>query len=121
MKYVNKKFTNLDDAIANLIKTANDDYCDRNSQASSDVVQKMQDQFTKGWTVKSGSKYISIYKTLGSQQMIWGGIVATDNHKKFKKGDILMANGFRTFAQNAARGNILQGSFGVQWTGANYL
>ena len=121
MKYVTKKFTNLEDAIKNLIKTANDDYCDRNSQASSEIVEKMQERFTNGWTVKPGNKYISIYKTLGSQQSIWGGIVATDTHKKFKKGDILMANGFKSFAQNAARGNILEGNFGVQWTGANYL
>ncbi len=125
MKYVTKKFTNLEDAIKNLIKTANDDYCDSTSydgsKTKTEVRLRMEEQFTNGWSVKPGNKYISIYKTLGSQSCIWGGIVATDNHKKFKKGDILMANGYKSFAQNAARGNILEGNFGVKWTGANYL
>ena len=120
----NEKFNNLDDAIDNLIKKANEDYCDRSYKSEDAVpehVLKMQDEFTNGWTVEKGRAYISIYKTLGVQKSIWCGIVATDNHKKFKKGDVLMANGFKSFAQNAARGNVLEGGFGIQWTGANYL
>jgi hypothetical protein len=41
--------------------------------------------------------------------------------KKFKKGDILMAAGWNAPARNAARGNILDGGYDINWTGACYL
>ena len=45
----------------------------------------------------------------------------TDNDKKFKKGDLLKPAGYDKPARNAARGNILDGGFGIQWTGPLYL
>ena len=42
-------------------------------------------------------------------------------HKKFKKGDILKAAGWNAPARNAARGNILDGGYAINWTGACYL
>ena len=123
MKQVTKQFTNIQDGIKNLIKAANADYCDRSYREDgtiSDHVLKMQEEFKNGWTIKDGKKYIGIYKTLGSQKSIWGGVVKEDGGR-FKKGDILKAAGYGKYAMNAPRGNVLEGNFSVSWTGANYL
>jgi len=123
MKQVTKQFTDIKDGIKNLIKAANADYCDRNSYGSeekSETRTKMEEQFVNGWTIKEGKKYIGIYKTLGNQQSIWGGVVKEDGGR-FKKGDILKAAGYGKYAMNAPRGNVLEGNFPVVWTGANYL
>ena len=123
MKQVTKQFTDIKDGIKNLIKAANADYCDRSYREDgtiSDHVLKMQEEFKNGWTIKEGKKYIGIYKTLGNQQSIWGGVVKEDGGR-FKKGDILKAAGYGKYAMNAPRGNVLEGNFSVSWTGANYL
>ena len=123
MKQVTKQFTNIQDGIKNLIKAANADYCDNRSYGSegkSEVRTKMEEQFKNGWTIKDGKKYIGIYKTLGSQQSIWGGVVKEDGGK-FKKGDILKAAGYGKYAMNAPRGNVLEGNYAIQWTGPLYL
>ena len=41
--------------------------------------------------------------------------------KKFKKGDLLKPAGYDKPARNAARGNILDGGFQINWTGPLYL
>ena len=127
MKQVTKQFTNIQDGIKNLIKAANADYCDNRSYGSegkSEVRTKMEEQFKNGWTIKDGKKYIGIYKTLGNQQSIWGGVVKEDSaNGLLKKGDILKAAGYGAYTMVGAgkRGNVLKGNFGVVWTGANYL
>jgi len=123
MKQVTKQFTNIQDGIKNLIKAANADYCDNRSYGSegkSEVRTKMEEQFKNGWTIKDGKKYIGIYKTLGSQKSIWGGVVKEDGGR-FKKGDILKAAGYGKYAMNAPRGNVLEGNYAIQWTGPLYL
>ena len=123
MKQVTKQFTDIKDGIKNLIKAANADYCDRSYREDgtiSDHVLKMQENFKNGWTIKDGKKYIGIYKTLGNQSSIWGGVVKEDGGR-FKKGDILKAAGYGKYAMNAPRGNVLEGNYSVSWTGANYL
>lgn len=67
--------------------------------------------------VKVGSKYIKIIR----DNSVWGFIVNTENDKKFKVGDILKAAGYNAPARNAARGNILEGGYRIQWTGPLYL
>jgi len=79
-------------------------------------VQNMINEFNNRLTVKTGSKYIKIINN-----GVWGFIVNTDNDKKFKRGDILKAAGFNAPARNAARGNIVDGGYTVQWTGPLYL
>ena len=125
MKQVTKQFTDIKDGIKNLIKAANADYCDNRSYGSegkTEIRTKMEEQFKNGWKIKEGKKYIGIYKTLGNQQSIWGGVVKEDGGR-FKKGDILKAAGYGTYTMVGAgrRGNVLEGNFSVSWTGANYL
>lgn len=88
-----------------------------------DFETKMGDveKFADGLEVKQGKKYIKIEKQLGSQRMVWGFVVAVDNDKKFRKGDILMAAGFNAPARNKPRGNILDGGYRIRWTGPEYL
>ena len=88
-----------------------------------DFETKMGDveKFADGLEVKQGKKYIKIEKQLGSQRMVWGFVVAVDNDKKFRKGDILMPAGYAAPARNAARGNILDNDFDVTWSGPKYL
>ena len=82
---------------------------------------EMKANFAEGISVEYGKKYIKIVKTLGSQRMVWGFIVGVDNDKKFKLGDILKPAGWKAPARNAARGNILDGGYPINWTGPLYL
>jgi len=128
MKTVTKQFTDVMDGVKNLIKAANADYCDGTSydgsKTKSDVRLEMEEKFKNGWTIKDGKKYIGIYKSLGNQQSIWGGVVKEDSaNGLLKKGDILKAAGFGSYTLRGAgrRGNVLNGNFSVSWTGASYL
>jgi len=71
--------------------------------------------FNESLTYKAGSKYIKITRERGG---VWGFVVNIENDKKFKKGDILKAAGWAAPARNFARGNILDGGYTVDWTGA---
>ncbi len=73
--------------------------------------------FEDSFEIREGKKYIKLVRKNGG---VWGFIVATDDHKKFKKGDILKAAGFNAPATNAARGNIFE-EYSVAWTGPHYL
>tara|TARA_B100001248_G_scaffold255383_1_gene235055 strand:- start:25979 stop:26317 length:339 start_codon:yes stop_codon:yes gene_type:complete len=79
--------------------------------------QGVLDNFYDNVQVKQGKKYIKIIR----ENSVWGFIVATDNHPKFRKGDILKAAGWNAPAMNAPRGNILDGGYTVRWTGPLYL
>ena len=128
MKQVTKQFTDIKDGIKNLIKAANADYCDSTSydgsKTKTDIRLEMEEKFKNGWTIKEGKKYIGIYKTLGNQSSIWGGVVKEDSaNGLLKKCDILKAAGYGTYTMVGAgrRGNVLEGNYSVSWTGANYL
>jgi hypothetical protein len=66
--------------------------------------------------ISKGKKYARITQR-GSA---WGFVVLDDSDKKFKKGDILMAAGWKTPARNQARGNIFE-EYSIGWAGPNYL
>ena len=128
MKQVTKQFTDVMDGVNNLIKAIKADYCDSTSydgsKTKTDIRLEMEEKFKNGWTIKNGQKYIGIYKTMGNQSSIWGGVVKKDSaNGLLKKGDILKAAGYGTYTMVGAgrRGNVLEGNFGVVWTGANYL
>ena len=92
MKQVTKQFTDVMDGVKNLIKAANADYCDSPSydgfeEVKSDTRLEMEEKFKNGWTIKNGQKYIGIYKTLGNQRSIWGGVAKKDSAcGRVKKG-----------------------------------
>ena len=90
----------------------------KNSATISDIQKDMYNKFKDNITYKVGSKYVKIYNEKGS---VWGFVVNTDKDKKFKKGDILKAAGYNSPARNAARGNIIDGGYCIQWTGPLYL
>ena len=74
-------------------------------------------EFNDELQYKVGNKYIKVI----TDRTVWGFIVNTENDKKFRKGDILKAAGWAAPARNAARGNIVDGGYTIQWTGPLYL
>ena len=81
----------------------------------------MCDEYTNGISVEYGRKYIKIITSRhGGNASVWGFIVGVDNDKKFKKGDLLKPAGWAAPARNAARGNILDGGYAINWTGPLY-
>ena len=87
-------------------------------EPKSSVQNDMFDRFKSRIDFKEGKKYIKIFTEGGS---VWGFVVNTDKDNKFRKGDILKAAGWNAPARNAARGNILDGGYMIQWTGPLYL
>ena len=79
---------------------------------------EMCEEYAVSLEYKYGKKYIKIFEKGGGVKAF---VVGVDNDKKFKKGDILMAASWAAPARNAARGNILDGGYPIQWTGACYL
>ena len=108
----------------NLIEDIKTDYAaykgrtyNAGSQLSADISDKMIAEFNESLSYKTGSKYIKITRERGG---VWGFVVATDKDKKFAKGDILKAAGWRTPALNQARGNLFE-DYSVAWTGPHYI
>ena len=83
-----------------------------------DNKKKMNEDYKNNFTITYGKKYIKITEKGGGVKAF---VVGVDNDKKFKKGDILMAAGWNAPARNAARGNVLDGGYAINWTGACYL
>lgn len=90
----------------------------RLSDIRTEIQAKMLDEYINGIRFDVGSKYIKVV----AGTSVWGFIVKTDKHPKFKRGDILRAATWAAPATNKARGNILNGDLSwVQWTGPKYL
>jgi hypothetical protein len=81
------------------------------------VNERMIADFNEGLRFEEGRKYVKVI----TGNSVWGFIVAVENDKKFRKGDILKAAGWNAPARNAPRGNIIDGGYDVRWTGPNYL
>ena len=90
----------------------------RGLDALTETNKEMIARFNEKITFKVGNKYIKVFTEGGS---VWGFVVNTDNDKKFRKGDILKAAGYAAPARNAARGNIVDGGYTINWTGPLYL
>jgi hypothetical protein len=118
---VKQKTEDLTQGIMNMMAGAKEDYV---RMSTSNGKKELTGYFAEKvanyddlLTVKEGTKYIKIIND-GS---VWGFVVNTDNDKKFRKGDILKAAGYAAPARNAARGNILDGGYTINWTGPLYL
>ena len=87
----------------------------------------MCDAYEDARTVTYGKKYIKLLEVRSFPPCAIGGgsalafIVGVDTDKKFKMGDILMAASWSAPARNKARGNVLDGDYGIKWTGPTYL
>ena len=116
---VKKTFETVEDGIANMLAAAIAVYEKFMPSSKGETAKKMNKEFAEGFVVKKGSKYIKIMTRNGGSA--WGFVVATDNDKKFKKGDLLKCAGWAAPARNGARGNVLDGGFAINWTGPLYL
>ena len=82
-----------------------------------DNKKKMNANYADTFDIRYGKKYIKIV----CDNSVAAFVVGVDNDKKFKKGDILKPAGWAAPARNAARGNILDGGYPINWTGPLYL
>jgi hypothetical protein len=115
--YVEKsKNTTLEDGIDNLMNAMIEDYKSMGSP-DWDNSTDMEKRYAEGFTAKKGKKYIKIISN-GSAKCF---VVAVENDKKFRKGDVLFASSWDAPARNRARGNVIDGGYGINWTGAEYL
>ena len=81
------------------------------------IRREMFDVYVNTLSETYGSKYIKVI----SNGSVSAFIVNTKNDKKFRYGDILNAASWKAPARNAARGNVLEGNYNINWTGACYL
>lgn len=112
----------MNDELQILLETIKEDYLSWSTLGTdydslADHRKNMIEEFNNGLTINVGSKYIKVI----SNNSVWGFVVNTENDKKFKNGDILKAAGWNAPARNAARGNIFEGGYKIQWTGPLYL
>lgn len=104
----------MKEALELLLKAIRDDYL---SWVPADYRDSENTKrFLEGLSYTEGPKYIKVM----SEGSVWGFIMKEDD-SKFRKGDILMAAGWRGPARNSARGNILDGGYNIRWTGPLYL
>ena len=82
-----------------------------------EIRKKMCAEYADTYDIRYGKKYIKIV----SKDSVAAFVVGVDNDKVFKKGDILKPAGYNAPARNAARGNILDGGYPINWTGPLYL
>ena len=81
-----------------------------------DTKKKMNAAYADNFDIRYGKKYIKIV----CNNSVAAFVVGVDNDKKFKNGDILLPAGYNAPARNFARGNILDGGYGIAWTGPLY-
>ena len=109
-----KQTTDLQQGVQNLIDTMVEDYATwaKNMDWDDSTTVKFADKIR----TTEGKKYIKII----ADNSCTAFIVKNDD-KRFLKGDILMSAGWSAPARNAARGNVLEGNFPMNWTGPLYL
>ena len=83
-----------------------------------DIRKRMCAEYAEKFTITYGKKYIKITEKGGGVKAF---VVGVDNDKVFKKGDILKPAVYAAPARNAARGNIVDGGYVINWTGPLYL
>ena len=120
--FVKEGAETIDAGLANMKAAMINDYVNwttRNTTRElSDINKKMIGEYSVNFTITYGKKYIKITEKGGGVKAF---VVGVDDDKKFKKGDILKPAGWSAPARNAARGNILEGNYAIDWTGPLYL
>ena len=122
MVIVTKQAETLEQGIKNLIEGAKQDYIEW-----SNVLTKQSDYLIRrtsdfdNMKVKYNKKYIKLISTENGYDSSVFVFIAKQDFDHFKKGDILKADGWKRPALNKARGNVLDGNYPINWTGAVYL
>ena len=120
--FVKEGAETVDAGLANMKAAMINDYVNwttRNTTRElSDINKKMIGEYSVNFTITYGKKYIKITEKGGGVKAF---VVGVDDDKQFKKGDILKPAGWSAPARNAARGNILEGNYAIDWTGPLYL
>ena len=112
--FVKEKSETIVEGVGVLKKAMIADYGDW-ADKRSEIALKMWDEYADGFSVSYNKKYVKI-SVAGNGVKAF--IVAVDNDKKFKKGDILKPAGYNAPARNFARGNVFDGGYEIRWTGA---
>ena len=115
--YVSESSESIMDGLSKMKAAMIDDY-EKFMPPTDEVRASMVAEFIADLTITYGKKYIKITDQRGGVKAF---VVNVDNDKKFKKGDILKPAGWAAPARNAARGNILEGNYAINWTGPLYL
>ena len=119
--FVKEKTKDMVEALSFMETAMIEDYSHFTNR-DTEIAREMRLEFATGIEMIYGSKYIKIVTGKhGGNTSVWGFVVNTDKDKKFKKGDLLKAAGWAAPARNAARGNILEGGYPLNWTGPLYL
>ena len=116
---VDKKADNLKDGITNMMLGAKNDYIRMSTSGGKELTGYSKEQ-VDNWDNKTkvieGKKYIKIVQDTG----VFAFVMKEDSGH-LKKGDVLKAAGYNKPALNAARGNVLEGNYHIQWTGPLYM
>ena len=118
MTMCREKGVDLNDGIEKMIGAMVEDYVDWTNKTglTEERAEERAKEFANKITTTEGNKYIKIISNNSSTAFI----VKKDD-KRFRKGDILMSASWNAPARNAARGNVLEGNFPMNWTGPLYL
>ncbi len=119
MYKVEKTADTLLHGIDNMMAGAKEDYIKMSTVGGKELSGYSKER-VESWDdvtkVRVGQKYIKIVHDTG----VFAFVNIHDNDR-FKKGDIFKAAGYNKPALNAARGNVLEGNYHIQWTGPLYL
>ena len=117
---VDKKADNLKDGITNMMLGAKDDYIRMSTMGGKRELTGYSKEQVDNWDsktkIKEGKKYIKVVQDTG----VFAFVMKEDSGH-LKKGDVLKAAGYNKPALNAARGNVLEGNYHIQWTGPLYM
>ena len=111
--YVKEKSETIVEGVSVMKRAMIADYGDWTDKGC-EIALKMWDEYADGFSVSYNKKYVKIV----TNNSVSAFIVAVDDDKKFKKGDILKPAGYNAPARNFARGNVFDGGYEIRWTGA---
>ena len=113
---VNKTAKTLEEGITNMTDSMVEDYEKHFGRSdNAEVKNKMWKEYADGFSSTTGKKFIKVVNKGSVKAFIY--MVNKSACGRFKMGDILKPAGWRAPALNSARGNVLEGSYNIQWTG----
>ena len=114
--YVKEKTKDIIEGVDAMKRAMIADYGDWTDKGC-EIALRMWDEYADGFTVEYNKKYVRI----SVNNSVSAFIVAVDNDKKFKKGDILKPAGWKAPAKHV-RGTIFSSETNwFSWTGPRYL